>query len=59
MNGIDRLVKENPLKIFAPVLKKNYPKEANVGTIHGSSGIVAFSRGSVGAVVKKHWQKGA
>lgn len=44
--GIDKILEHGYRKFFYIDTKRNYPAELNVGTMHGSTGIVAFANGT-------------
>ncbi len=52
--GIEQILKNGYRKHFFIDTKKNYPEGCNIGTMHNSSGIVAFSQGSSKSVCK-YW----
>lgn len=52
--GIEQILKNGYRKHFFIDTKKNYPEQVNIGTLHNSSGIVAFAQGSTRSVCK-YW----
>lgn len=54
--GIKNILKNGYRKHFFIDSKKNYPENVDVGTMHGNSGIVAFSQGSTRQICK-YWTR--
>lgn len=54
--GIEKITKLGYRKFFFIDPKKNFPKGTPISTMHGLSGIVAFSNGSSRSVVK-YWHR--
>lgn len=55
--GVNKIIGKDPTKIFAKEIKDNYPTGVSVSSMHNSSGIVAYAKGSVEAKIKSKWQK--
>lgn len=56
LKGMERIFEKGYRKFFYIDTAKNYPKSASIGTMHGSSGIVAFSGGSTKGLCK-YWTR--
>ena len=56
MKGIENILKFGYRKFFFIEIEKNYPKGADISTMHNSTGIVAFSSGSTKGVCK-YWNR--
>lgn len=55
--GVDKIIGKKPSAIFAKNFIDNYPKGVDVSAMHNSSGILAYSKGTVNATVKSKWGK--
>lgn len=56
LKGIEDIIKLGYRKFFYIDIEKNYPKGTNIGTMHNSTGIVAFSQGQSKSVVP-YWHR--
>ena len=56
---LDVLVGKRMEDVFADEMAKNYPVGSNGGLVagmHGSSGVVAFGKGTINKALKEHWK---
>lgn len=54
--GIDTIMSKGIRKVFLPKISQNFPSKIAIGSMHSSSGIVAFSNGSAKSIMPD-WYK--